>query len=251
MSLGMGVPLLIVGASAGKLMPRPGGWMDGVKYFFGVMMLGVAIWMLSRIIPGNITLILWGILLIGTSIYLGALEPLEKDIKPTFKLKKVLGVLLLIYGAIFFIGGINGSTSTLRPLESFKAKVTAFEEAESDFKEEMFIRVTTLKELKEIVKNSKKMVLVDFYADWCTSCVELDETTFKDKSVLEELKEYKLLRVDVTKNSNDDKELMNEFNIFGPPAILFFKSGSELKDNRIIGYKSPKEFLEILKEIKE
>jgi thiol:disulfide interchange protein DsbD len=95
------------------------------------------------------------------------------------------------------------------------------------------------------------MVLVDFYADWCTSCVELDETTFKDKSVLEELKEYKLLRVDVTKNSNDDKELMSEFNIFGPPAILFFKDGGELKDNRIIGYKSPKEFLEILKEIKE
>ena len=238
MSLGMGVPLLVIGTTAGKYMPRPGGWMENVTAFFGVMMLGVAIWMLSRIVPEVVSMSLWAILIVASSVYAGALEPLKQDAKGWQKLFKSLMVMVLLYGASLVFGLLSGGTDPLHPFEKFTSK-----EASSKVETSLFAGVKNIQEINEAVKKSTKPVMLDFYADWCVNCIEYEKFTFSDERVKAKMAQFTLLKADVTKNNLDDKAMQKEFGIFGPPAILFFKDGQELKDLRLVGYKNADEFL--------
>jgi len=244
MSLGMGVPLLIIGTTAGKYMPRPGAWMENVSIFFGFIMLGVAIWMLSRIVPGSITMVLWSVLLITSSIYGGALESLKQGASGWLKLLKSAMVVLFIYGVTLFIGFISGGTDPLQPLEKLVSKEVRVKEESS-----VFTGVKTIQEINVAVKNATAPVMLDFYADWCVNCIEYEKFTFSDARVKAKMKQFKLLKADVTQNNADNKTMQKEFGIFGPPAILFFKNGQELKDLRLVGYKNADEFLAHLEKI--
>ena len=216
MSIGMGVPLLAIGIGAGKYMPKPGGWMIAVSKVFGVVMLGVAIWMLDRVVPNYITIILFVILLIGSAFYL---------IKNGNKFGKLIAIVLMISAMLFVKYSVDSASQKHLP----------------------FKYIQTIQELKLIVAHSKKPVMVDFWATWCTSCVEFDKLTFTNKEVQKRLSHYTLLKVDVSKNTKADKELMDYFNLFGPPAMIFFENNKELKDKRMIGFKDSKQFLNIIK----
>ena len=234
MSLGMGLPLLLVGLGAGKYMPKPGGWMEQVSKVFGIVMLAIALWMLERIISDLAFMFASAVLLIGSGIYLRAFEHI---------IAKTITTLVFVYGIILFVGAVSGATNVLDPFENFKGEPTSVREKDK-FNWEY---AKTVAQLEEVIKNSSKPVMVDYWATWCVSCKELDNITFKDPKVVKELKKYKLVKVDVTNNTKDDKALMKKFNLFGPPALIFFENGKELKSKRIVGYKSPKEFLEIVK----
>lgn len=237
MSIGMGMPLLLLGTSAGKLLPRAGGWMETVKAVFGVMLIGVAIWMAGRIMPDVVTLSLWAGLFIITAIYMGALEPIGEK-SSWHKLWKGLGIGLLVYGVILVIGIAGGSRDLMQPLKVFQGGGSGAA-AEQGLK---FERVANLEELKARLGKGDK-VMLDFYADWCVSCHEMEKQTFTDPSVQAALQGVTLLQVDVTANSKDDKELMAEFGLFGPPAIMFFDAqGNEQKPQRVVGFKNAQDF---------
>jgi thiol:disulfide interchange protein DsbD len=223
-------------------MPKPGAWMDAIKATFGVVMIGLAIWTLSRVVDAGIIIFLWMGLVIGSSVYLGALESLEKGVSGWKKLIKSIGVILFIYGIMLFIGAMTNATNPLNPLEKFSTTTSTVITQEVSNKSE-FQRVTSLKDLNKLIKNSSKPVMLDFYADWCVSCKELENYTFSDKTVQKKLEEFTMLQVDVTKNSDEDKKILKEFGLFGPPAILFFKDAKELKSKRLIGFKDAQEFL--------
>lgn len=233
MSLGLGLPLLAIGVGAGKYMPKPGGWMTTVTKIFGIVMLAIALWMLERIIPSIVFMFLSSFLLLGTAIYLKIYENI---------IVKLITTIIFIYGIIVFTGAVSGSTNVLDPLENFKG---GSEFVKKDKLE--WMHVTNIEQLNDVVKKSSKPIMVDFWAVWCVSCKELENITFKDKFVIEELSKYQLVKIDVTKNSEEDKALMKKFNLFGPPALLFYKDGKEELNKRIIGYKSPKEFMKNIK----
>jgi len=246
MSLGMGVPLLIIGAGAGKFMPRPGIWMDNIKAIFGVLMLAVAIYMISRILDSQITMLLWMALLLITSVYMGALEPLKEKSTGWSKLFKGVGLIVFIYSLFLFVGAMRGATNPLNPLEEKYTQTVQLQNGDISVKHAVFKTIKTLNELNDIVKKSKKPVMIDFYADWCVSCKELDENTFKDSEVKKRMNKFNLIRIDVTKNNIEDKKLLKRFNVFGPPAIIFFKKGKELKSLKVVGYKNAQEFISYL-----
>lgn len=243
MGLGMGVPLLLIGVGAGKFMPKPGGWMTIVSNIFGVVMLGVAIWMLSRIIPGSVTLGLWALLFIIGAVYMGAFEPLEEK-RSWDAFWKGLGIVMAAYGLMLLFGAFTGASNPLDPLKVLKEQRLNIA---PDTASLHFERVSSLEDLLKTIERSEKPVMVDFRADWCVSCKELEESTFKDPKVIEALKGYRLLQVDVTENGQKDKEMMEHFGIFGPPAIIFFENGREIASKRISGYKSAEEFVSIVK----
>jgi len=234
MSLGMGVPLLLIGLGAGKYMPKPGGWMEHVTRVFGIVMLAIALWMLERIISDTLFMFLSAILLIGTAAYISQFKHL---------IVKTITAIIFIYGGLIFAGALSGSTNVLDPLEALKGGGTATVQ-QSDTK---WKYIKTVDELEQIVANAKKPVMIDFWASWCVSCKELDNITFKDAQVLKELEKYEIYKVDVTKNTPEDKELMKKFTLFGPPALIFYENGKELTNKRIVGYKTPEEFLKIVK----
>jgi len=248
MSIGMGVPLLLIGLGAGKFMPKPSGWMNRVSQTFGVIMLGVAIWMLERIIPAEVTLVLWSILLIGSAVYMGLFEPIKDNVREEFKIFKVVAVLFFIYGSMLFVGGVNGATNPLKPLHNlFVPSITDSINLAST-NSSLFKRVKNIQELDTAIKASKKPIILDFYADWCMSCKELEHNTFSDLRVREEFKNFTLLQADVTANSDEDKALLKRFNLFGPPGIIFWNTDkNEVRAARLIGYKNADEFLDHLK----
>ena len=241
LSMGMGVPLLIIGAGAGKYMPKPGGWMDSVSKFFGVLMLATALWMLDRILPSILTMYLWAILFLGSAIYSGIFNSLKVDSTIYSKLCKLLSLILLIMGITLFVGAISGATNPLNPLEKLTTSVNGGKTVSNKVK---FTYVKSIKELDLAIKNSNKPVMLDFYADWCISCKELEFITFADEKVKQKLSEFTLLKADVTQNNEDDIALLKRFNLFGPPGLIFWnKNGKEIKQAEIIGYKNPEEFL--------
>lgn len=238
MSMGMGAPLLLLGASAGKLLPKAGAWMDQVKAVFGVMMLGVAIWMAERILPGEIILLAWAMLFITSAVYLGALEPIGEK-SGWHKLFKGLGVIMLLIGAIMLAGLAGGSKSPLTPLKVFQGSGTGQATADKlNFK-----TIKSVADLEAELKTNDK-VMLDFYADWCISCKEMEAFTFTDQRVHQALAGVTLLKADVTANDDLDKALMKHFNIVGPPAIMFFKNGVETTSQRVVGFKKAEVFLQ-------
>lgn len=242
MSLGMGVPLLLIGLGAGKFMPRPGGWMENVTRVFGVIMLGLAIWMLERVINPSVTMMLWALLFIGSAVYLGLFDGVKEGCRGLKKLKKVFEIMLLLLGISMFVGSLSGATNPLNPYEKFTAPKGITTSKDLEFKE-----IKTLSQLEDIVKNSQKPLMIKFTASWCASCKELENITFKDDVVISELGKYDLYKVDISDDTKDDKELLKHFGLFGPPALIFFEEGREQTSKRIVGYKSPKEFLQIIK----
>ena len=239
MSLGMGAPLLLIGTTAGRYMPRPGMWMQNITAFFGVMLLGVAIWMLSRIIPSFVSMALWAVLIISSSIYFGALESFHEHTKGWQKVLKSLLFMALVYGVALLVGFLSGATNPLAPFEKFTLKENVAVSASST----IFHKIKNIDELNLALKNAQKPVMLDFYADWCVNCVEFEQFTFSDARVKAKLEKLTLLKADVTKNSEEDKALQKAFNIYGPPAILFFKEGKEISALRLVGFKNADEFL--------
>jgi thiol:disulfide interchange protein DsbD len=229
LSMGMGVPLLLLGLGAGRFMPKAGGWMNRVSEIFGIVMLFIAIWMLERIIPPMVTLVLISLLFMGTSIYLYTYRSI---------VGKAFAIVSFVIGYIYALDAGSGSTNMFAPLDYLNNKKVI--ESKSQFQ-----RVKTLSELKQIVKNSNKPVMLDFYADWCISCKEMEHDTFANPDVRFKMGQFLLLQVDVTNNSREDKELLGEFGLFGPPGIIFWdKNGKELTSAQLVGFKSPDAFLE-------
>jgi thiol:disulfide interchange protein DsbD len=245
LSMGMGAPLIAIGTSAGKLLPRAGSWMDAVKAVFGVALLAVAIIMLERIIPADIAMLLWGILFIVSAIYMGALRNLEIEASGWQKLWKGLGFVFLVYGTLMLVGAAAGGKDTLQPLRGI---AIAGGGASPGHQELPFKRIKSLEDLqREIASASSqgKPVMLDFYADWCVSCKEMEKYTFSDPRVIAALADTHLLQADVTANDDIDKALLQEhFGLPGPPAIIFYGSdGRERKHYRLVGFKPAKAFL--------
>ena len=252
MSLGMGMPLLAIGLGAGKYMPKPGTWMNTITAVFGVVMLAMAIWMLSRFVNGTIILFLWTFLTMGSAVYMGALESLGDNKSGWKKLIKSIAVILFVYSLFLFVGAFSHATDPLNPLGKIlenRVVTTSATNGVAQEKKSSFTRVKTLKELKNIIATSKKPIVLDFYADWCVSCLELEKYTFTDKRVISKFQNFTVLQVDVTKNSDEDFKIQKEFGLYGPPAILFFNNGVEQKTKRIIGFIEADKFLEHLDSI--
>ncbi len=246
MGFGMGVPLLIIGASAGSLLPKAGHWLNTSKSVFGVIMLAVAIWMLERVIAAEITMLFWAMLCILPAIYLRVLDPLPEVDSGWHKLWKGLGVILLAYGLLILIGLSAGNINPLQPLKGLSPGAPAPQQDTPL----AFKRIASLTELNQQLQAASaqgKWVMLDFYADWCISCKEMEHYTLSNPEVKQALADFVVLQADITKNNADDKALLKAFNLIGPPAILFFNlSQQEQANARVIGFQGTKTFLKHL-----
>ncbi len=242
LSMGMGVPVLIAGTTGGKLLPRAGPWMAKIKVMFGVMLLGVAIYLLERIIPESVSMFLWGALLIGTAVYFGALDALQPQASGWRRLGKAFGLVMGIYGVLIIVGAAGGGSDVFRPLEG-TSFIAGNEAAERKL---VFKRVKGLAGLDaelRVAAAQGKPVMLDFYADWCVSCKELERYTFSDLGVQTALANVVILQTDVTANDAEDQALLRAFSLFGPPAILFFgEDGKERPRFRIVGFVNAQDF---------
>ncbi len=238
MSIGMGVPLLLIGASAGKILPKVGGWMDQINVVFGVMLLAVAIWMADRILPSQVVLSLWAALFIGSAVYLGAFNNIA-DKSGWAKFAKSIGLISFVYGVIIIIGMSAGSNSLLQPLKVLQGSGSS--QALNDSQGLDFQKIKSIADVEKIVATDQ-LVMLDFYADWCVACVQMERFTFTDQNVYNSLVGVTLLKADVTANDQIDKDLMQHFGIVGPPAILFFINGQEIRSQRVVGFKNAEDF---------
>jgi thioredoxin:protein disulfide reductase len=241
MALGMGAPLVVMGVSEGALLPRAGAWMVGVRKFFGVLLLAVAIWIVSPVIPPSAQMIAWALLLIGSAVFLRALDPLPAAASGWWRLWKGAGLVALVMGVALLLGALSGSRDLLRPLAGFAQKSLPAAPSVP------WTRVASLDELQEKLRAPGRPVVLDFYADWCVSCKEMEAFTFSDPAVRARLAEMLLLQVDVTAHTETDRALLKRFSLFGPPGIIFFDAqGREIKGLRVIGYQGPERFLKTL-----
>jgi thiol:disulfide interchange protein DsbD len=301
MAWGMGVPLLLMGASAGKLIPRSGPWMEGVKQFFGVLLLATAWWMVSPVLPTWCQILGWAVLAMFTAVLLRPFEPMTSESGLGGLCRKTLGLLLIVLSTVWILGIASGGRSLLQPLnhlsivrsvnptvmasEAFNVAPQALMEQSdkvtlsgSGAKKQLlsrannpsqadnavnaisakidsgsnnthptFQRVKTVAELERLLEQSSRPVMLDFYADWCVSCKEMEAFTFVDPRVAQRMNQMLLLQVDVTANSTDDRALMKKFRLFGPPGIIFFRpGGAERKDVRVVGFQDAARFSLIL-----
>ena len=249
MALGMGLILIIAGAGANWLIPTSGAWMERVKQSFGVMLIAVAIYLLGAI-PAVPVLLLWSILLIVTGIFLGAMRDTGENPSGLTLLYKGIGTVLLIWGVLAMIGGFSGNRSILSPISLGAIGIPGALSKQADTIQ--FEKVANLSELEQAFnesKSSKKAVILDFYADWCTDCVRMENTTFRDASVVASLTDYRLLKVDVTDpDDHGTGQIKKRFGVFGPPAMLFFGTdGTEHRDKRIYGFLSAPQFVDLIK----
>ncbi|WP_297324158.1 protein-disulfide reductase DsbD [Nitrosomonas sp.] len=253
MALGMGVPLLLLGTSAGALLPKAGAWMESIKRFFGVLLLGVAIWLISPVINEVVHMLLWAALLIISAIYLHAIDPLSERASGLQKFLKGIGVIALLVGIALLIGVLSGSRDVLQPLSKIGLannvnNANTAEAITSTYASLPFQRVKTIAELDETIRQSKdKYIMVKFYADWCVSCKEMERFTLSDAKVQSRLKDVVLLQIDVTDGTPDDAALLKRFKLFGPPGILFIdRQGDDVPDIKIIGFLNKNDFLTVL-----
>jgi thiol:disulfide interchange protein DsbD len=247
MSLGMGAPLLLVGAAQGKLLPKAGPWMVAIKGAFGFMMLGLAIWMLSRILPGAVTLALWALLTFMAGVFMGGLTTFGPDASPAQKMGKGFGVLAMVWGVMMVLGAATGGSNPLQPLAGVNLG-GAGGAAVATHDELPFQRIKTVADLdREIAAASSqgKTVMLDFYADWCVSCKEMEAFTFTDEQVQAALSKTVWLQADVTANDAEDKALLDRFGVFGPPTIIFFGTdGQQRRGYEVVGYMKAARFAE-------
>jgi len=239
LSLGMGTPLLAFGASAGKLLPTVGPWMEAVKHFFGLLLLGVAIWMIERIVPPAIAMILWGLLVMGAGVLLGAFR-LRRDGPPKSLWGRALGIVAMAYGVVLLVGAATGATSPLRPLESIGQ--SGENTVNLDFR---YIKTSEdLDRELAVASGAGRTAMLDFYADWCVDCKKMERYTFREPAVAAALDGVVLLKADVTANDAEDQALLRRFGIFGPPTIAFFGTdGMENRAFRQVGFAPAAEFV--------
>lgn len=289
MAWGMGVPLLLMGASAGKLIPRSGPWMEGVKQFFGVLLLATAWWMVSPVLPTWCQILGWAVLAMFTAVLLRPFEPMTSEAGLGGLCRKTLGLLLIVLSTVWILGLASGGRSLLQPLNhlslarnvsatmiapqtSQAAQPAAMEQSDNatppsggakkqllsgtnnptyaanantgnNISHPTFQRVKTVAELERLLDQSTRPVMLDFYADWCVSCKEMEAFTFVDPRVVQRMSQMLLLQVDVTANTTDDRALMKKFRLFGPPGIIFFRpGGAERKDVRVVGFQDATRF---------
>lgn len=253
MSIGMGAPLLLVGAAQGKFLPKAGPWMVAVRNTFGFMMLGLAIWMLSRILPGNVTMLLWAILIFMAGVFLGGLTTLTTESSTPRKLGKGFGFLAIIYGVVLLLGALAGGSNPVKPLAFVGGTSGPNPGAGVAAEHELpFKRVKTVDDLdREIAAASAagKTAFLDFYADWCVSCKEMEAYTFTDAEVQSELADTVWLQADVTANDAADQELLERFGVFGPPTIIFFSKDGQRRDGyEVVGYMKAAVFADHLRQ---
>jgi thiol:disulfide interchange protein DsbD len=249
MALGMGAPLLAVGASAGSLLPKAGVWMQTVKNFFGVVLIGLAIWIVSPVIPAAAHMLLWAALLIVSAIYLHAIDPLPHNASGLRKLWKGIGVIALLLGVALLVGVLSGSRDILQPLSGLRQAGAAAGQASAPVRGEApptqpgFVRVRSVAELERLLAKARgRPVMLDFYADWCTSCKEMERFTFTDPAVRSRMNKMVLLKVDLTRGTADDAELLRRFNLFGPPGTVFFDARGRELGYRVIGFQTAERF---------
>lgn len=259
LACGMSVPLLLVGLSAGELLPRAGAWMDSVKYFFGLLLLAVALWIVQSILPHVLVQGLWGAWLMGLAGLLGLFHATEPHAPRTW-LRKSVAVGAAVFGLAQFVGVAAGGTDPLKPLAGLAVGAAlgaspatastlpgAVAAATATGAEVTFQKVTTVAELDEALRTAGKPVMLDFYADWCVSCKEMERYTFTDPQVQAKLRRMLLLKADVTANSEADRELLKRFRLFGPPGTIFFDAqGQEITQVRVIGFQKAERFLQSL-----
>lgn len=238
LGIGMGIPLLIMGSSEGKLLPKPGIWMDRIKAIFGVIMLIIAIWIIRTVISPVLYSLLRSMILISSAIYMGVFESSKNGWS---KLLKSFAFIVLLYGSIMFTSAILIYTYNLDISSRYVTPLQT--------KQNKSLHVKTLEQLNEQIQNSKKPILIDFWATWCESCTEMEEITFENEAVKSELEKFNIIRIDVTNNTDEDKKILDKYGLFGPPGIIFYKNKKELKNLRVVGFKNPDDFLDILKKV--
>ena len=248
LSIGMGLPLLAIGVGLGHWLPRAGGWMESVKAVFGVGLLALAIWMLERILPGGVTMLLWGALAISSGVYLGGLTRLDTGAGGWQKLWQALGVMLLVLGIMQFVGAAAGGKDWLRPLQPFSGGGGPAAQAVA---RPEFTEVDDLEQLTRAVEAAGRPVFLDFYADWCVDCKRMERSTFPDPAVARKMGEFDLLKIDMTDFSDRHQRVLNEFGLHGPPAYLFFSGGDELDRYRMFGFMPPDEFIAHLERVQQ
>jgi thiol:disulfide interchange protein DsbD len=238
LGLGMGLPLILIAVGGGKFFPKAGQWMDRVKYLFGIMLIAVAIWLLSRFLPGDITLGLWAILFGLTATQMGAFDPAPAGWP---RIAKGIALLLALYTILLTIGAFTGATNPFKPLDNFNQgqknyAINGQNERSKKVNFEVIYQLSELDQQMTKAKNAGKPMIVDFYADWCISCVVMENEVFPLKEIRSKLNRFHLVKADVTANSTENQTLLNHFGLFGPPSILLFdKQGNENKELRIVG----------------
>ncbi len=246
LGLGMGAPLLLLGTAAGRLLPRSGRWMVVIQNLFGVLLLALAIIILERIIPGQVVLLLWALLLIVTAIYMGALDAIASGASHWRRLAKGSGFVMLLYGAILIIGAASGANDPLQPLAQLNV-------IPASDKQLQFRTVKGIREMQMALQQAAvagRLTMLKYDADWCSSCKQLERNTLADATVQQSLQAMTLLRADVTANDRHDRALLKHYALYGPPAILFFDAnGKELRQHRVIGYMPAPSFLQIVHQV--
>jgi thiol:disulfide interchange protein DsbD len=239
----MSVPLLLTGVSAGGLLPRAGAWMNHVKRVFGLLLLAVAVWMVSPVFPVTVAMLLWGAFAVLCAVFLRVFEPVAAGAGLGRYAGKTLGLVLLTAGLFELVGAASAGQDVLQPLAHLRGTSVA---AASEAKAQRFERIRTLTELDRVLASSPAPVMLDFYADWCVSCKEMERFTFSEPKVEAQMKQVRLLQVDVTANNDEDRALMKKFGLFGPPGIILFKAGREVPHSRVIGFMAPEQFAQHL-----
>ena len=235
LGLGMGAPLIVLGTTGASILPKAGGWMNQIKAFFGVLLLGVAIWLVSRLLPESLSLALWGILALVYAITLGALEPAANNLQ---RLLKGLAWVLLIYGAAALIGALQGQSNPLKPLA-----VSSYSSAQNtDTHESPFYQTESVNEVEQQIQNSQRLVMIDLYADWCISCKVMDEEIFAKADIQNTLKQTAWVQLDITDQTEAHIDFLKQRGIFGPPTVLFYRNGKEITEARIVGELTHAEF---------
>ena len=243
MAIGMGVPLLVVGASAGSLLPKAGPWMEKVNRFFGVLLIGVAIYLVSPLLSAAVEMAAWAVLLVVTGVYLRATDPLPPAARGFDRFAKAVGILALVAGVAFLVGALSGSRDVLQPLSGLRGVL-----ATPASPPVAFTRINSSVELdRTLAAAGGRPVMLDFYADWCVSCKEMERYTFSDAKVQQRLADVVKLQADVTSNAPEHRALLQRFRLFGPPGIIFFdREGREVPGLRVIGFQNAERFAAVL-----
>jgi thiol:disulfide interchange protein DsbD len=250
---GQGLLLLLVGATSGALLPRAGAWMDGVKHVFGVLLLATAWWMVNSVVPPWLAALGWAALALWSAVMLGAFEPLSSPPRQAAIVRKALGLLLALWAALIIVGVGAGQPSVWQPLKGLRSGAAPGQLASAGLVAGQpraplhFKTVASVQQLDAVLAQTTRPVMLDFYADWCVSCIEMEKFTFSDPAVADKMSRFLLLRADVTKNTAADRALLKRFKLFGPPGIMFFNSaGTLLTDARVIGFKNATQFSAVL-----
>ncbi|HUH60129.1 MAG TPA: protein-disulfide reductase DsbD [Candidimonas sp.] len=257
MAWGEGLLLLAVGASSGALLPKAGPWMNGVKRFFGILLLATAWWMVYSLLPAWLMMLGWAFLALWSAVMLGAFEPIRAGAGAGSFFNKSMGLLLALWAVILVVGVSAGGRELFRPLAPLtaystggtlpRAGVLAGQAPSAPTIKPQFQRVSSLAQLDALLASAERPVMLDFYADWCVSCIEMEKFTFSDPDVARQMSGFLLLQADVTKNTPEDRALLKRYSLFGPPGIIFFDAqGTELDDARVVGFKNATAFGAVL-----